>query len=399
LVGFPEAWSVPKAGGRVSVHGPAIRDRPPRPQSASMAPARARYAFIDTLRGLACLLVVYIHSVQWLHSSPFTVSASAKAWTEWTITAVDPGKVGVLIFFIISGYVVPFTLLRSHPSPVKNFITNRFFRLYPAYWLSLMLAIIAFFHYLGVVNSPSKIAANATMMQSFLGQPHVQNIYWTLEVELIFYTLCVMLFIVGGMRYVWAPSLLSLGFLIAALGVASARHLLGIPLPVGLPLALSLMFFGFAVRQLSSHGTPFLRRSVYGLITFYAFALPAVCYIGYAGVPADYGSWNAYLWSYYIAIAVFCAVVLIWPLSTSASAWIGRISYSVYLFHLICINVIGYYLVELLPPSAPGLPVLIVFPVATLLVAHVLFVYVEQPSIRLGRAINSRLGWSAAKSP
>ena len=362
---------------------------------AKDAQSVARYAFIDTLRGLACLLVVYIHSVQWLEEAPFAVGPWSAAVIHWTSVAIDPGKVGVLLFFIISGYVVPFSLLRASRFPIRDFMVNRFFRLYPIYWLSLVIALPVVYHFFESTHSTRTIAANLTMAQTFLGEPHILSIYWTLQVELIFYVLCVLMFAVGGMRPPWAPGLTALGFLLAALFAAVLRDISGKPLPVGLPLALSLMFFGFTVRQRFAQGTAALRRHVHGLIGLFALGLPIICYLAYASVVPEYGTWTAYLWSYYMALAVFCGVVLFRPVSTRASAWVGRISYSVYLVHLLCVDVIGHFLIELLPPSIPGLLLIVVFPVAAIALAHVLFVYVEQPSIRAGRALNQRLarGW------
>jgi peptidoglycan/LPS O-acetylase OafA/YrhL len=363
--------------------------------TAAAAPAAVssqRFGYIDTLRGLACLLVVYLHSVQWLSGTPFPVDAWSQAVLRWSTETIDPGKIGVLIFFIISGYVVPFSLLRPRAAPVRDFVISRFFRLYPIYWLSLAVGALVVYAFLGIATDPRKLLANLTMLQSLLGEPHVLRIYWSLQVELIFYALCVVMFVLGGMRYLWAPGLMALGFLIVAVAAAVLRHALESPLPVGLPLALSLMFFGFAVRQYVSHESETLRRHLNGLLGLYIVTLPAICYVAYAVVEPEYGTWTAYLWSYYLAIAVFWVVVLVRRVSSEASAWIGRISYSVYLFHLICLHVIGYYLIQLLPAGTPGLPLLLVFPIASLIVSHLLFVHVELPSIRLGRALTRRLG-------
>jgi peptidoglycan/LPS O-acetylase OafA/YrhL len=359
--------------------------------SADSAGEKFRYGYIDTLRGVACLLVVYLHSVLWLRNTSYPINPRLEALLQWSTVTIDPGKIGVLIFFIISGYVVPFSLLRNHRRPVLVFMIGRFFRLYPVYWLSIGIGAIVVHYYLDIASSERKLLANLTMAQTFFGEPHVLRIYWSLEVELIFYGLCVVMYLVGGMRYVWAPGLVALALLSAAFPAAMVRHVFEVPLPVGLPLALSLLFFGFAVRQSIAHGSGALRRHVNGLLGLYFLSLPAICYLAYSKVVPFYGTWTSYLWSYYLALTVFCGVVLVRPVSWRTSEWIGRISYSVYLFHLICLHVIGYYLVELLPADTPGVPLLILFPLAALVISHPLFVCIEQPGIRLGRALARRL--------
>ena len=58
------------------------------------------------------------------------------------------------------------------------------------------------------VDAP-EVAANVTMLQQFFGIENVLGIYWTLQIELIFYALCIGLFIIGLLQKTkfifWAP--------------------------------------------------------------------------------------------------------------------------------------------------------------------------------------------------
>ena len=65
--------------------------------------------------------------------------------------------------FLISGFLVPYKL----GSKTKfQFMKERFFRLYPAYWLSIRFAILAY----NGTPTLKQIIANLTMFQSFLGE-------------------------------------------------------------------------------------------------------------------------------------------------------------------------------------------------------------------------------------
>jgi peptidoglycan/LPS O-acetylase OafA/YrhL len=113
------------------------------------------------------------------------------------------GWVGVNLFFIISGYVVSHTLLKS--SNAKDFILKRITRIYPALWLILPIV------FLGQKYIPYSIFAERSSLPNLLGSltlipPSVLNIpnvfyfdwltlvLWSLKVEMVFYLLCYILF-------------------------------------------------------------------------------------------------------------------------------------------------------------------------------------------------------------
>ena len=64
-----------------------------------------RFSHIDALRGIAALLVIWLHvSEVFVHISPETAAQGTALYTvAW---AVDVGRVGVVVFFAISGFVV-----------------------------------------------------------------------------------------------------------------------------------------------------------------------------------------------------------------------------------------------------------------------------------------------------
>ena len=83
------------------------------------------------------------------------------------------------------------------PHAVRRFVISRFFRLYPAYWLSLTAALVVLVVAAHQHVDAREVAANVTVLQQFIGIENVLGIYWTLQIELIFYALCVGLFIIG----------------------------------------------------------------------------------------------------------------------------------------------------------------------------------------------------------
>tara|TARA_R110000782_G_scaffold117364_3_gene207571 strand:- start:13446 stop:14393 length:948 start_codon:yes stop_codon:yes gene_type:complete len=108
------------------------------------------------------------------------------------------GEYRVLLFFALSGFAIFFTLERI--GSVADFIVNRVSRLFPAYWVAILLTLS--FEYAGHIDTlkiPAiSILANFTMLQGFLYLPAVDGVYWTLTVELGFYACMLGLWLVLG---------------------------------------------------------------------------------------------------------------------------------------------------------------------------------------------------------
>lgn len=353
-----------------------------------------RLAHIDTLRGVACLLVVYIHGVQWLEHNAFPMSGLEAMLLHESITWLDPGKVGVLVFFAISGYVVPFSLRRPLAHPLREFVVNRFFRLMPAYWFSLVAGVLII---LWFEQRPTDIAGwlgNLVLAPQLLGREPLLDVYWTLQVELVFYVACAGLAVLGLIHVQRLAGWLAMLGLAGAFAAAAAKHFLLIDLPVGLALWLSLMFWGFAAREADISGDRLVVRQVQILFAAFLLALGPICYLGYHRLPSIYGTWQSYFWSYVLAVLIFWAFGIRWPWSTRWLTWVGRISYSVYLLHVLCIIVVGAWLGPWLAGHVPGLVFIGLVALASVAVSALTFAWLEQPAITLGRELNRR--WRSA---
>ncbi len=99
-----------------------------------------RLAFLDAVRAVAALFVVLEHVGELFP----TVRAVL-------IHDMNLGRAGVFSFFIVSGFVIPFSLERSNS--LRKFWINRIFRLYPIYWGSLAAACLVY----AVLPAPVRI--------------------------------------------------------------------------------------------------------------------------------------------------------------------------------------------------------------------------------------------------
>jgi len=84
---------------------------------------------LDGVRGLAILLVMICHSSMWLPDSPVR-------------TLLLQGKVGVDLFFVLSGFLITGILLdtRERPRALRNFYVRRGLRIWPLYFAFVFVA-------------------------------------------------------------------------------------------------------------------------------------------------------------------------------------------------------------------------------------------------------------------
>src|SRR3954471_21295245 len=107
------------------------------PRSVKLRTSSDRFLYIDALRGIAAIVVMYFHFANGMLETPGIYHGIDHDIAAALCQFVEMGKFGVALFFIISGFVIPssFGLMTAHR--IKRFMISRFFRLYPMYWISL----------------------------------------------------------------------------------------------------------------------------------------------------------------------------------------------------------------------------------------------------------------------
>ena len=187
---------------------PVTLNPPSRPASRAGAAGR-RLAWLDALRGFAALFVVFDHL-------SYDVLQHARADVEQYF---DPGLYGVFVFFMVSGYIVPASLERK--GSVRGFWVSRVFRLYPLYLLGLVAAVFLWKAGLGSIartnyDGKTALLTHALMLSNVLGTQNAIDVIWTLSYEMAFYLLVTALFVTGKHQ---RSSRWALLFAVAAVGL------------------------------------------------------------------------------------------------------------------------------------------------------------------------------------
>lgn len=134
---------------------------------------------LDALRGIAAFAVVIFHYFFRYNQ----IYGHENLAVDWSYL----GHYGVHLFFMVSGFVIFWTLDKTE-RPL-DFLVSRFSRLYPAYWVAVLITFFVVFTFgLSGRDVPINSAiANILMFHEYLKIPHVDGVYWTLTVELTFY--------------------------------------------------------------------------------------------------------------------------------------------------------------------------------------------------------------------
>jgi peptidoglycan/LPS O-acetylase OafA/YrhL len=214
---------------------------------------------IQYLRFVAALLVVFAHS----HLQIFGVSSK--------ITGL--GGFGVDLFFVISGFIMPYILFGGLYKPgaattsgAAGFIWRRVVRIWPMYFLATLLTVLlSYLVTVGAFKNP-----DAELMYSFnssrfelkwliesitfthWNRPPLLSIGWTLQIEFFFYTAIAAGLLIGSKKLESVEfSILAFFFTAALLGSVS---IFDNPIAKSLatPLIIEFLFGMFLYRIISS---------------------------------------------------------------------------------------------------------------------------------------------------
>ncbi|MCW2881093.1 MAG: acyltransferase-like protein [Sphaerisporangium sp.] len=389
---------------------------PPTVSPATTA-SSTRLAWLDALRGVGALAVVAEHLLPWV------VPSLRPYW-------FNLGVYGILVFFLVSGYIIPTSLERR--GDVRAFWISRVFRLYPLYLgvIGLVLVMSWWIPVRGTVpRDASAVAAHATMLLDVVGVAGVADTMWTLSYEMVFYLLVTALFVTGTHRRSGVTAVL---FGLAALAeglVLSSAPLAGGwvawascgVFAVGLACVVSNRFRTAAACSLAFMALVLLLLG--SRTPWFGAAIVAVMFAGtaiYRWEQGTGGLWPVAVTTVLVALAPVWAIQAGWwwvqPdvwITTVALAgatfagamalrhrrlprfllWLGLVSYSLYLVHHPLLKFLVAITGDLRwSPLRVQIPMALVFLIAILLASWLAYRFVEKPMQRLGRRLARGIG-------
>lgn len=155
---------------------------------------------LDSLRGLAILLVFL------LHARPYTFYKPPEGLISLPLSFVLGGHTGVTLFFVLSAFLLASPFIQAGINggrvSIKNFIYRRFFRIMPLYLIVLFIAAVVTSRYTqGLKGILIFWNFNLISLHPF------NDVWWSLNTEIQFYILLpfIGLLFRKGKRYLILP--------------------------------------------------------------------------------------------------------------------------------------------------------------------------------------------------
>ncbi len=311
---------------------------------------------IDMLRGIVALLVCLYH-----FTGGFLPETSLFRYV------FSKGYLGVEIFFVISGFVIPYTMYKSHYDwkQFGRFLLKRLARIEPPYWCSILLIFIIdyfstfFRHYKDkVIHVDAKdLLYHFFHLNDFVNQPWMKGIYWSLAIEIQYYILMALLYPLICFKNKW--------------------------------MSITVLIVFILGRWLEWDHTVFY----YGC----HFAIGIVLFNSHIGTVSDKLIWPMILilfgftyWCfdiYHLSAVVFAVLFIrFFNLAIQPLKFLGKISYSFYLIHL----QVGWSMIDACLRSYPNedpLQLILLSIPCVVIASYFFFILIEKPSHLLARRV------------
>lgn len=335
-----------------------------------------RVAFLDYLRIFAFVSVLIGHKFYGYVlglSNDASVHATPRLMASWLLPFFYGGGAGVVVFFMVSGYIITHVLQTEQ---TIEFLIKRIFRIYPLYIVAVSAQYIAL-TITGHAPGLSILFSQLLLVGDIMGTPYSLNgVEWTLRVEVVFYIFMAILSSLGlivnnkrSLPYALLITTLICGFIapIPSIDIWSKGYLT----IYGPFLLLGSMFYLFEKHKVG--------------ISFLMFSILVVFYNYYKLIAIFQKGWL----NDHFAILAFFVFLLSWAFRkhlkvTPLILLLSEMTYAVYLFHNWFFDYVkkslDYFNVSFINSEILSL-------IALLLACYFMVRFVEKPGIKLGRTV------------
>ncbi len=344
---------------------------------------------VESLRGLAAGIVAFGHVLG-------IFAPVAQSLPEFRLLRTfAQGDNAVLMFFVISGFVLFFSLerYRNAEHPIARFLIARVFRIYPAAIVTVLIVVVLVAITARPFQGQTSIDLVMVLKNMLLLDTNINGVMWTLKIELLAAPIIVAAY--------FAYRRFGIGFLWALLAVFTALSFVRSfnTMANTATLGLHAFIFGMILAAAGQNWCENLSRSgataLFVIATFGFFASAPV--LGWAS------HWKTLFAIGFAGIMIVLAAFKdVGPgLASRTARFLGKISYGFYLLHPLALfaleqpeiqNTISRLVVSGMSPS---LVLLLTFLLSVLVIiplAYLLLLTVEYPGIALGqRVIRHRL--------
>ena len=308
---------------------------------------------IQYLRGLAALGVVFCH-----YGSDLPDYPKLSLFFNF-------GQTGVDVFFLISGFIIVYSLIKSgyRTNQFFRFLLKRSIRIDPSYIVTIVLTIIfismlSFSKGERVSFIPGQFVAHIFYYVPFSSYPFYNHVFWTLCVEFQFYLIIGLLYFLSDNR------IYKIAFIIA--------FTLSCLIP--LPKSYYLIFTYAPIFALGISLVLFYQNRHWKTIIL---PLLIACFI-----------WYRFGLSIFSLLVISNFVVLYFKISLKPLTFLGDISYSLYLIHsLAMILFVGFGKRLHFDFDHYQLFWLLLEVSAAILVAYLFYIFIEKPSKALSKRV------------
>jgi peptidoglycan/LPS O-acetylase OafA/YrhL len=335
---------------------------------------KKRISELDALRCIAAVSIVLFHiNVTYPIFKPRLFQDCLKF-----------GATGVDLFFIISGFVILLTLEKT--KTWKDFVIRRCARLYPSYWICVTLTTASLVIYWACTHQPylptlRQYLPNMTMFQHYFNVPNIDDVYWTLIIEMLFYLFMLLLFSIKQLKnveYIAVIVMLPL-FIYSSKYFQAHCPVLHPQLLIALPLINEFPLFVLGILYYRIHtGKP----------TIYRYTAIVVCMLCQVMLYGNGLNVDLFLsFKDYVLITLFYNLVFLLYINgklkfivNRVTLFFGDISYPLYLIHYyLSVYVIIPALISIGLPQLAAIGVAIVI---VILLAILIARFIEKPAMR-----------------
>jgi peptidoglycan/LPS O-acetylase OafA/YrhL len=145
-----------------------------------MSKRNIRQTGIDALRGIAALAVTFFHLT------------GSTGLSEKIKNSGKYGYLGVEAFFVISGFIIPYSMERTGYTYQKlsEFLKRRYARLFPPYFMAIIITLLLTFLAQGSCNqwlSAKVLLLHVGFLVDIFSMKWMNPVFWSLAIEMQFY--------------------------------------------------------------------------------------------------------------------------------------------------------------------------------------------------------------------